>query len=313
MVKKRGLRVAVFALGAYLTYQILWFLVMWPRMSTDTGIVPLFGLPSVYHRLLIYTVCPVVLSIFTILVFPRVFAPLYLRLKSMGGKKYKNAYIGRQANCMTPRKWIWRGVMVFLLSMGISSTLMEVGFLHPLAFIEMGRWGEVVSQYGVFAIYQMDVFFGAFCLVSFIVAGLWSIGWSFEDAGLIHYHLPENPMDEFFEVEPVHFRYNTWLTGYAGLSALFFYLGAVFFYVFIPHHGGSFDLEGRITELFFIFAASLLTPVMLAPAYITYWWIGTNFLRKGLYQTLGITEEEFRKSLVDKAYDEQLPYEEANQ
>ncbi len=309
MKKKRGLKLAIFALGAYLTYQILWFLLMWPTMD-DTGIIPLFGLPAVTHRLLIYTICPVVLSMISILVFPRVFAPLYLRLKSIGGKKYKNAYIGRKINIMTPTRWIGRGIMVFLLSMGISSTLMEIGILNPWAFIEPGRWAENAARYGVFIVYQMDVFFGAFCLVSFIVVGLWAIGWSFEDAGLIHYHLPENPMDEFFEVEPVHFRYKTWLTGYAGLSALFFYLGAVYFYVFIPHHLGSYNpadpfdvLRSRVTELFFMFTASLLTPIMLAPAYILYWLVGVNFLRKGLEQTRGITEQEFRKSLVDKTYD----------
>ena len=42
---------------------------------------------------------------------------------------------------------------------------------------------------------------------------------------------------------------------------------------------------------------------MIAPAYVLYWLVGTNFLRKGLDQTRGISEEEFRKSLVDKAYD----------
>ncbi|MFX1475603.1 MAG: hypothetical protein ACFFCO_09060, partial [Promethearchaeota archaeon] len=159
----------------------------------------------------------------------------------------------------------------------------------------------------LFLTYAPNYFFGVFNLIAPICVGLWSVGWAFEDAGLIHYSLPKGGLEEYFEIEPVHYRYNTLLGGYAGLSAFFFYLGALLFYL-VPGSRGYYlnpdpNSPGDLMVLFFMVTIAGLTPIMLVPAYLVYWLVGVNFLRKNLEESRGISEKEFRKSIVDKAYE----------
>ena len=51
---------------------------------------------------------------------------------------------------------------------------------------------------------------------------MWSVSWSYHDASIVHYKIPEIEKNELYEIEPVYLRYDTLLKGYAGLSSILF-------------------------------------------------------------------------------------------
>jgi hypothetical protein len=131
-------------------------------------------------------------------------------------------------------------------------------------------------------------YFGALAMliVPFAV-GLWSMGWILEDLGLIHYKIPESK-DKFQEIEPIHYRWSTWLGGYAGLSAIFYYSGAVYAYLTFP----GYWIEDMIWSLTF----SIALIVVMGPSYLVYWKLAPTFLQKGLTEVKRISKSDIIKT-----------------
>ncbi len=283
------------ALAVYLVYQVLFFLFVTTSLETE-GIVPMFGfglgpglLKSV-HNLVNFIVWPVLGSIVCALLFPRLVAPIYMKIKTFR-KRYRNAYLSWEISSLNIQEVLVRGILLLLLTIGLNATLIEAGLLKPEFFM---TW-DVLDSIAISGVetplkYNMDAFFGAIFLLCPIAVGLWSCAWAFEDASIIHYHFGNNQGDGFFEIEPLHFRFNALLGGYAGLSALFYYLGAINFYFLA-------GLE-HLQELFFLGIAGFMVTFVMIPAYLLYWWVGSMHLRKGLKESRGLTEEEFNQTLT---------------
>ncbi|MFX1475605.1 MAG: hypothetical protein ACFFCO_09070 [Promethearchaeota archaeon] len=281
------------ALVVYLVYQVLFF--MFTQTLEDEGIVPLFGfgigpgLEKHLHNLVNFILWPVLGSIVFAVIFPRLVAPLYLKFKTFR-KNYKSVYLVWEPNSLNIREVLVRGILLLLLTIGLSATLMDAGILRPRYFLAYDMLGNPVNEISEVPLkYNMDVFFGAIFLLCPVAVGLWSCAWAFEDASIVYYSFSNKQGEGFFEIEPLHFRFNALVGGYAGLSALFYYLGAIYVYLFLP---------GRSQELFFLGIAGFMATFTMIPAYLIYLWMGSKHLRKGLRQSEGLTEEEFNKTLT---------------
>jgi len=121
-------------------------------------------------------------------------------------------------------------------------------------------------------------------LVLPIVVGLWSIGWILEDSGLIHYSLKKR-LDQLFEIEPIHLRYNSYLKGYSGISAIVFLVTLILYFSGIP---------GRTVDAVIVGFTPLIAILNSIPAYFVYALSINKFnnLRKGLPEARKINEEE---------------------
>ena len=119
-------------------------------------------------------------------------------------------------------------------------------------------------------------------LLTPVAVAILSVGWSFEDAGLVHFDIPKDNT-RLYEIEPIFRRYNSYVKGYAGLSSLLFLLAIVTYFAFFP---------GRFIDAIITLILPLTTVLLTPLAYYTYVKTNTSFLR-GKYLTLGqVTEEE---------------------
>jgi hypothetical protein len=289
-------KAVVISIVVYVVYQILFGLFILTGIETE-GTVPMFGfglglgLPKGVHNWVNFVVWPVLGSIVCALLFPRLVAPLYMKIKTFR-KRYKNAYLSWEISSLNIQEVLIRGMLLLLLTIGLNATLIEAGLLKPEFFITYEFWLDPTNLLLSEPLkYNLDAFFGAIFLLCPIAVGIWSCAWAFEDASIIHYHFDNKQGEGFFEIEPLHFRYNALLGGYAGLSALFYYLGAINYYLFYTSEA--------LLELFFLGIAGFMVTFVMIPAYLLYWWIGSKHLRKGLRESRGITEEEFNRTLTD--------------
>jgi len=122
-------------------------------------------------------------------------------------------------------------------------------------------------------------------LVLPIVIGLWSIGWMLEDSGLIHYSLKKRS-DQLFEIEPIHLRFNSYLKGYSGISAIIFLITLIVYFSGFP---------GRTSDAITLGFTPAIAILNSIPAYIIYGLSINKFnnLRKGLPEARKIKEEKF--------------------
>ncbi|TFF99278.1 MAG: hypothetical protein EU541_05285, partial [Promethearchaeota archaeon] len=80
--------------------------------------IPLTGLESVINGTL-FAFLGMGLSILTIYIFPRIFAPLFLKIKKKVFNRYENAYIQKQSSAFSPSKLLLRSVYSILLLFGL--------------------------------------------------------------------------------------------------------------------------------------------------------------------------------------------------
>ena len=252
-------------------------------------IVPFTGLAQPVHNLLLVFIWPLVMSIIMVIIFPRIFVVLFLKIKQLLWKDYENAFIEFEPKILTWRKFLKRMFLGFLLVMGLEASLAPL--IDPFLFFTASEEQELV-EVGLAASPELVRYFMAYfgvlamVLVPFAV-GLWSIGWILEDSGLIHFNIPESK-DKFQEVEPIHFRYNTYLGGFAGLSAIFYYAGAVYAYLTVVGYWAG--------DIYWSLTFSIVLIVVMGPSYIVYWKLAPKFLLKGLKEVKRISKSDILKT-----------------
>jgi hypothetical protein len=109
-------------------------------------------------------------------------------------------------------------------------------------------------------------------LLSALVVGLWSVGWSMEDAGLIHFSMRSEKTGGLKELEPIHVRYNSYIKGYAGISSVLFVVSMAL----------SLFLEGRLIDIIAILTLPLHIILMLTPSMYIHSKLNSSWLRKNL-------------------------------
>jgi hypothetical protein len=115
----------------------------------------------------------------------------------------------------------------------------------------------------------MDILAGLGTLILPFSIGFWSIGWALEDAGLLHYHLPQTEKT-YYEIEPIYFKYDSYIGGFAGITAFLYYLGAVTLYI------------EDFQNLFWSVMVFLIVLGMNGLSYVIYTKFGVQFARRNI-------------------------------
>ena len=136
-------------------------------------------------------------------------------------------------------------------------------------------------------LYYPEVFVGFASLLLPFVVGLWAVGWTMEDAGLMHFKLPKEDEKMLYEIEPVHLKYNGIIKGYAGISAILYFVSAISFFL-------TYNL---VSTLLSVVMGTIMTIFLFIPAYLLYLKFAgsvlTKLFRKGKQQAPQMTEKDF--------------------
>ncbi len=220
-----------------------------------TSITPIFGLQTPYHFLLVAFGIPMIGSIITMYVMPRLFAPVFLRLKRIRFPEYKDAYLPLARNQLSIKQWFGRASLVALLILGLVAAIINI--IDPLWFMSVSEYNEFLTETGL-PQFAPPVTVTLAGLIAPLAFGLFAISWIMEDAGLIHYNIPPGDEIKLYRVEPVHESYNSFLKGYSGLSSIIFLISA--FYLFWSNSG---NYESAIFTL--LMTACCRTQLWLSP------------------------------------------------
>ena len=254
--------------------------------NTEDTTVPLFGLDIIVHRTLFWYLFPILGSIITVLLFSRVFAPLFLKAKRKIYFRYEDCYIDNKSAALTKRMFIIRMIYTLFLTLGLMAFILPMIDVSQIIAV---RDMEGYTSDGIIPRYSLPSLMGVIGFILPIVVGLWSIGWAMEDAGLMHYRLDDTRPGKLFEIEPIHIKYNSYLKGYAGITAIFFIVGVSLYFAGI---GGT-----RMEDAIMAFIVPLTSIGFSIPAYIIYAKVmGNNtYLRKGLKEIRKPTVEDISK------------------
>ena len=165
-----------------IAYSVFVIIIVITGMFTPEGeaneIIPLTGLPMAIHNLLVILIWPLVMSFIMVIIFARIFVPLFLKIKQLLWKNYENAFIEFEPKTMTWRTFLKRMFLCFLLVMGLEASLAPL--IDPFLFFTAGQEQEFV-EVGLAASpelvrYAMAYFGALAMLIVPFAVGLWSIG-----------------------------------------------------------------------------------------------------------------------------------------
>ena len=187
------------------------------------GTVPLTRLPASWTYITLWMVWPLIGGIIMVIIMPRILGPLFLKIKGVVWRDYKNAYVDLPHPKLTQKRILRRALYLSLLTMGVVSLL-----IYIIPYELLLPPGPEVSTANEFHMASVASLAG---LVVPLSVALWSASWSFREASLVHYKIPDDGTDELYEVEPIHMRYDSFLKGYAGFSSLLFLINLTVFYL----------------------------------------------------------------------------------
>jgi len=252
-------------------------------VDEEIGTVPLLGLPSNINNIVFDFLIPSIGSMITVVLFSRIFTPLFLKGKRAIYRRHKDAFIDVEPQILSLKKFIKRGIYIFLLTIGLLAFIVPLLEKQAYLFINDAVKSSYESE-GLQLNFVLPFVMAITGLVLPIVVGLWSIGWILEDSGLIHYSLKKR-LDQLFEIEPIHLRYNSYLKGYSGISAIVFLVTLILYFS---------QFQGRTVDAVIVGFTPLVAILNSIPAYFVYALSINKFnnLRKGLPEARKINEEE---------------------
>ncbi len=269
-----------------LIFVVFWVISLWISVNSGLSkeqeaesIVPITKMPLRYHLILVTAIWPNIATVVFIIVFPLIFVPLFLLLKNRVWFKYKNGYIDVPPNYFAPNKFVRRAIYVFLLTMGLSATVIASGYITALDFLPPGERDYWVGRGVTNPLYIIEVFREISALTYPFAIGLWAIGWAIEDAGLMHYKLPKGTEKILYEIEPIHLKYMNIIKGYAGISAIVYYVSFINFYL------------THAMETKFIFEAIFTIPIFALVTWLPAYFIYTVFHKKVLIKILRLNKK----------------------
>ncbi len=241
------------------------------------GTVPLTRLNGAITYLLFWLVWPIVGGIFFALLVPRILAPLCLWIRDAVCSAYKYAYVDLPSPTLKQSRILRRAVYLGLLTMGIVSILIYI--LPPTLFLPAGE----VDPLEISGFHMASIASIAGLVVPISVA-LWSTGWSYRDASLVHYKIPNNGIADLYEIEPIYLRFDSFLKGYAGFSSILFIINLVIM---------QFTTQDFVMALLVVYVfmhISLLSlPAIYAHSRVNHMW-----LRKNLPKARRFTKSDVR-------------------
>jgi hypothetical protein len=259
--------------------------------NKDVEPIPATGL-SMVPQFALFLLIAIVGSIIAMFLFPRIFCPLFMKSKQLIKKHYKNGFILQSDPAiLSGRKFLIRAIYIFLLELGFLAIALPL--INPASWIPGGSEGlkYYTDVLGVPGQYTMIVLITFTSIFLPFVVGLWSIGWTLQDQGIMHYKFDDRPGRELYEIEPVHLNYNTYLKGYAGISSIIFLIQVAITWM-------NVKVEPRTDDIIFTFVIPLGSIIIAIPAYFIYAkFVGSkDFLRKDLIELKKLTEADVKKA-----------------
>lgn len=249
-----------------------------PALWNADDLVPLLGLHYSIHDLIFTVLWPIFGTILLLLCFSRIISHLYLKYKAFTMRKYENTYIQIQDNYrLSSKKLMSRVLYVVLMSFGMIRFLISLNLYSPeiIASIWQSSYPELLDKY---------LLFNSPLLVLPIIVAISSIGWVLEDIGLMHYKY--DGKKNFFEFEPIHYRYNSFLKGFAGISTFFFIFSLIVESLLLPPYSIGYIMQYFMFNLMmgFLSAATML------PGYFIYNRLNKDHLKKNLRELTDLFE-----------------------
>ncbi len=239
------------------------------------GVVPFTGMRAAVTYILLWLVWPVVGGMILAAIMPRILGPVFMKLKGVVWRDYENAYVDIQPS-VTQGRALRRALYLGLLTMGVVSLLIYI--LPPSFFIPPGDVSEPIP---IFHLASVSTIAG---LVVPIAIAMWSVSWSFHDASIVHYKIPEIEKNELFEIEPVYLRYDTLLKGYAGLSSILFIVNLLLYQL-------SYQDPLMIVLVLYVF---LHMTLLSLPSLFVHSRMNHLWLRKNLPKARRLTKEDIQ-------------------
>ena len=250
----------------------------------SSEIVPLSGMPYSLHVLVFWIIWPLLLSIVFAIVFPLIINPLFMMIKRMVWSRYTDCYVDMREPTLDLRTFFKRGIYISLLIIGIIITIDNI--VDTSLFLTEHTITH--TMYSENILFEPDVLTGLAYLILPFGVGLWAVGWSLEDAGLMHYRFPKENKESLFEIEPVHLKYNGLIKGYAGVSSIIFIFTAIS--VYLPVYAVQILVTIPTLVLYMMFTAG--------PSYLVYFKISQSIfrkkLRKGLQKLEMLSEKDIK-------------------
>jgi hypothetical protein len=245
--------------------------------------IPITGLSYKIHFLLLGLIFPFLASLLAVWIFPRLLAPLFIFFKNRAYRGYQNGVIsGFSPRNLTFKKFIKRAIFCTLLTFGLVSTInsaIDISYLFVRA-----EDVEIFTEIGIPLQYTTTVFGSLLAFGVPLAIGISSIGWALEDSGIIHYYLPKAESDQYYEIEPVHFKYDDMIEGFAGITALFYFIGLLWFYI-TQHPEESL-------AIFWIALNGIVTIFFMTIPYMFYTRISRKFLTKKLPEVKKLNQSD---------------------
>jgi hypothetical protein len=252
----------IFVLVLLLIIEAVTIATLW-LPSLTSAIIPLTGQSAAITYLTLWLIWPVIGGIIMVAIIPRILGPLFLRIKGGIWRDYENAYVDLSPE-LTQGRMFKRAIYIGLLTMGILSLLIYI--IPPALLIPLSMEDTIFNMAFVSCI--------AGFMVPFSIA-MWSASWSYHDASLVHYKIPDEDKDELYEVEPIHLRYDSFLKGYAGLSSIIFIVNLMAMQI----SGGEGQLMAIVVLYVFMHMSLLTLPAIYVHSRMNHTWLRKNLPR----------------------------------
>jgi hypothetical protein len=237
------------------------------------AIVPLTGLSAAITYITLWLVWPVIGGMIMAIIIPRILGPIFLKIKGGIWRDYENAYVDLPPPELTASRIFRRALYIGLLTMGILSILI---YVIPPGLL-------LTSSFDV-SIYNMAFVASIAGFVVPISIAMWSASWSYHDASLVHYRIPDNGIDALYEIEPIHLRYDSFLKGYAGLSSIIFIINLI-----VVQLATDGQLMALLVLYVFMHMSLLTVPAIYVHSRMNHMW-----LRKNLPKARRFTKSDVR-------------------
>ena len=179
--------------------------------------------------------------------------PLFTRITKRKTDYHHDGYIELETDPLAFRTVASRAFFTFLLVMGLESTV--IPFFDVEDFISQANLAEWnLDQFVPLDLHPM-IFIVTAAMLLPVAIGIFASVWSLADSGLVHYHLPVG-MDEYQEIRPLYRKLSAYLKGYAGISALFYYISAILQMIEFGTEFQTFIWTTFVSGMVFIWALS---------------------------------------------------------
>lgn len=249
--------------------------------------IPISGLYAGAHMFLV-VLWAVLGSIVLAIICSRFLSVLFIKSKHLVLAKYEDGYIKTEKTEFSFKKFASRGVFCFLFTLGILIVLLDGFNIKPSLYVTEFTYKRA-ERTGVPLEYEINFMMSFLFLILPISVGIFSIGWAIEDAGLIHYYLPNEETNELFEIEPIFVRYNSYIKGYAGLTSIFFYVSLIYFFA-----TRDLAMENILASLILFMVMIVFIWSLMFPAYMIYLKRSKDYMRKNLQEHPRITKSDYK-------------------